>query len=92
MDHGTRKPRVTVVIFANRAYRIRVGELSNVGGGTPGCNATDMLTLDRPNLGWVTIAKCYGVEAGSATTLDELAVQFRRGLDTAGPYLMELVM
>ena len=51
-----------------------------------------MLTLDRPNIDWVTIAKGYGVESGRATTLDELAVQFRRGLDTAGPYLVELVM
>ena len=83
---------VTIVIFANRAYKILVGELSNVGGGTPGRNATDMLTLDRPNIDWMMIAKGYGVESGRATTLDELAVQFRRGLDTAGPYLVELAM
>ena len=83
---------VTIVIFANRAYKILVGELSNVGGGIPGRNATDMLTLDRPNIDWMMIAKGYGVESGRATTLDELAVQFRRGLDTAGPYLVELVM
>ena len=25
-------------------------------------------------------------------TLDELAVQFKRGLDTAGPYLVEVMM
>ena len=37
-----------------------------------------MLTLDRPNIDWVTIAKGYGVEAGRAATLDELAVQFTR--------------
>lgn len=83
---------VTVVIFANRAYKILVGELANVGGGAPGHNATAMLTLDRPDLDWVSIAKGFGVEAGRATTLDELAVQFRRGLATTGPYLVELVM
>jgi acetolactate synthase-1/2/3 large subunit len=83
---------VTIVIFANRAYKILLGELSNVGAGTPGRNANDMLTLDRPNLDWLMIAKGYGVEAGRATTLDELAVQFRRGLACAGPYLVELVM
>jgi acetolactate synthase-1/2/3 large subunit len=83
---------VTIVIFANRAYKILVNELANVGGGTPGRNATDMLTLDRPGLDWVTIAKGYGVESGRATNLDELAVQFKRGLDRHGPYLVELVM
>ncbi len=83
---------ITVVIFANRAYKILVTELANVGGGTPGANARAMLTLDRPDLDWVTIAKGYGIAAGRATTLDELAVQFKRGLATPGPYLVELVM
>jgi acetolactate synthase-1/2/3 large subunit len=83
---------VTVVIFANRAYKILVGELANVGGGVPGANARSMLTLDRPDLDWVALAKGYGVEAGRATTLEELTVQFRRGLAVAGPYLIEVVM
>jgi acetolactate synthase-1/2/3 large subunit len=51
-----------------------------------------MLTLGNPDLDWVTIAKGYGVAAGRATTLDELALQFRRGLAVAGPYLIEVVM
>lgn len=83
---------VTVVIFANRAYRILIGELANVGAAAPGHNATAMLTLDRPDLDWVSLAKGFGVAAGRATTLDELAVQFRRGLAVAGPYLIEVVM
>ncbi len=83
---------VTVVIFANRLYKILVSELANVGGGTPGANAQAMLTLGNPDLDWVTIAKGYGVAGGRATTLDELAVQFKRGLETPGPYLVELVM
>jgi len=83
---------VTVVIFSNRAYRILIGELTNVGAAVPGHNATAMLTLDRPDLDWVSIAKGFGVEAGRASTLDELSVQFGRGLATPGPYLVELVM
>jgi acetolactate synthase-1/2/3 large subunit len=83
---------VTVVIFANRAYKILVNELANVGAGTPGRNAMSMLTLGSPALDWVTIAKGYGVEGGRATNFDELAVQFKRGLDRHGPYLVELVM
>ena len=83
---------VTVVIFANRAYKILLGELNNVGAAAPGANARAMLTLDRPDLDWVALAKGYGVEAGRAATLEELAVQFRHGLARAGPYLIELVM
>jgi acetolactate synthase-1/2/3 large subunit len=83
---------VTVVIFANRAYKILIGELANVGAAAPGHNATAMLTLDRPDLDWVSLAKGFGVAAGRATALDELAVQFKRGLATPGPYLVELVM
>ncbi len=83
---------VTMVIFANRAYRILLGELNNVGAAAPGANALSMLTLDRPDLDWVALAKGYGVEAGRAASLEELAVQFRRGLAVAGPYLVEVVM
>lgn len=83
---------VTMVVFANRAYKILLGELNNVGAAAPGANALSMLTLDRPDLDWVALAKGYGVEAGRAKTLEELAVQFRRGVAVAGPYLIEVVM
>jgi len=83
---------VTVVIFANRAYKILMTELTNVGAAPAGANAKAMLTLGNPDLDWVTIAKGYGVAGGRATTLDELAVQFKRGLATPGPYLIELLI
>jgi acetolactate synthase-1/2/3 large subunit len=83
---------VLVVIFANRSYRILHGELANVGGGAAGPRARDMLTLDRPQLDWVALAQGHGAEAGRATNLEELALQFRRGLAHRGPYLVELVM
>jgi len=83
---------ITIVIFANRAYKILLGELNNVGGGQPGRNAMDMLTLDRPSVDWVSIAKGYGVQSARAQTLDELALQFKRGLAHHGHYLIELVM
>jgi len=83
---------VTMVVFANRAYKILLGELNNVGAAAPGANARSMLTLDRPDLDWVALAKGYGVEAGRAATLDELATQFRRGLAVNAPYLIELQM
>ena len=82
---------VTVLVFANRAYKILRGELQGVGAGAPGQRATDMLTLDRPELDWCALARGMGVEAGRATTLEELAAQLRRGVASAGPYLVEVV-
>jgi acetolactate synthase-1/2/3 large subunit len=83
---------VTMLVFANRSYQILRGELAGVGAGEPGKNATDMLTLDRPDLDWVSLAKGHGVEAGRATTLDELAREFKRGIASKGPYLIEVVL
>jgi acetolactate synthase I/II/III large subunit len=83
---------VTVLIFANRAYRILQGEFNNVGAGSPGHRARDMLTLDRPNPDWVSLARGYGVDASCATTLEELTRELRRGLATTGPYLVELIL
>lgn len=83
---------VTIMVFSNRTYEILRRELAALGGGQPGQNATEMLMLDRPALDWVALAKGHGVEAGRATTLEELAAQFKRGLASQGPYLIEVVM
>jgi acetolactate synthase-1/2/3 large subunit len=82
---------VTIVVLANRSYKILHGELGAVGAGAPGRRANDMLTLDRPVLDWCAMAKGHGVEAAQATTLDALADQLARGLATPGPYLIELI-
>ena len=83
---------VTILVFANRSYQILRGELAGVGAGAPGRNATDMLTIDRPDLDWVALAKGHGVEAGRVRTLEELAREFERGLASSGPYLIEVVL
>ena len=81
---------VTVVVLANRKYQILRGELTNMGAGTPGRRANDMLTLDRPDLDWVSLARGHGVEGSRAATLDELASALRNAFARRGPYLSEL--
>lgn len=81
---------ITVVIMANRAYQILRAQLPRVGIRNPGQRSIDMLTLDRPALDWVGIARGHGVEAGHADDLEGLARQLQRGFAASGPYLVEL--
>lgn len=83
---------VTVVIFANRQYKILNGEFASVGAGTPGQSATDMLTLDRPNLDWPALSKGLGLPCRSVQSLGELSDALRRSLAEDGPTLIEVVM
>ncbi|MCC7485988.1 MAG: acetolactate synthase large subunit [Burkholderiales bacterium] len=83
---------VTVVLFANRSYQILHGELKNMGAGTPGQRAQDMLTLDRPFLDWTALARGQGVEAGRAETLEAFAAELKRAFSRRGPYLVELII
>ena len=83
---------VAVVILANRAYQILRGEFSGVGAGAPGRRATDMLTLDRPALDFVAIARGMGIEADRAENLSDFARLFERACAQRGPMLIELVI
>jgi len=83
---------VTILVFANRSYRILRGELTNVGVQNPGPRAIDMLSLDRPALDWVQMARGMGVEAERVEDAETLAAAFEAGLSSEGPYLIELVM
>ncbi len=83
---------VKVLIFANRAYQILRGELQAVGAGTPGERARDMLTLDRPYLDWVSLAKGHGVPGRQVDTLEGLATALSHALATPGPVLIEVLM
>jgi len=83
---------VKVLIFANLAYQILRGELQAVGAGTPGERARDMLTLDRPHLDWVSLAKGHGVPGRQVDTLEGLATALSQALVTPGPALIEVLM
>ncbi|GHH01466.1 acetolactate synthase large subunit [Pseudodonghicola xiamenensis] len=83
---------VTIVILANRAYNILRGELTNVGVQNPGPRAIDMLSLDRPTLDWVSLARGMGVEATRVEDTAQLALALDAGLEAPGPVLIEAVM
>ena len=81
---------VTILIFANRSYQILRGELTNVGVGNPGPRAIDMLSLDRPALDWVQMARSMGVEACRVDDCEALDAAMGEGLETPGPYLIQV--
>jgi acetolactate synthase-1/2/3 large subunit len=83
---------VTVLIFANGTYNILRGELANVGVRNPGPRAVDMLSIGRPDLDWVSLARGMGAEATRAGTCEQLIKALASGLRSGGPYLIEVVL
>jgi acetolactate synthase-1/2/3 large subunit len=83
---------VTVVILANRSYNVLRGELAKMGGPTPGRVALDMLSLDRPDLDFVALAKGHGVPARRADTLEAFSKALMHSIAEPGPSLIELVV
>jgi acetolactate synthase-1/2/3 large subunit len=83
---------VTTVICANRSYAILAYEHLQIEGCLPGPNAMPVLSLDRPPMRFVELARGFGVEAvtvGDAAALDDaLAAAIKR----RGPMLIEAVM
>ena len=54
---------VTVVVCANRAYRILHVELARAGIAEPGPAARALTDLGPPVLDWVALARGFGVRA-----------------------------
>jgi acetolactate synthase-1/2/3 large subunit len=83
---------VTVIVCANRKYRILQAELARAGIAEPGPKARDLTDLSRPTIEWTALAKGLGVTAVSATTDTEFVHALRRALATPGPNLIEAVL
>jgi acetolactate synthase I/II/III large subunit len=83
---------VTVLILANGSYNILRGELANVGVKNPGPRAVDMLSLRRPDLDWVSLARGMGVEAARAKDCEQLIKGLNAGMRSQGPYLIEVAV
>ena len=83
---------ITTLIFANGTYNILRGELTNVGVRNPGPRAVDMLSIGRPDLDWVSLARGMGVEASRANTCEQLVKALNAGLRSKSPYLIEVAV
>ena len=66
--------------------------MTNVGVKNPGPRAIDMLTLDRPFIDWVNLAKGMGLNAIKADSCEKLAKSMKTAFKEEGPFLIEVLM
>ncbi|CAM3930083.1 acetolactate synthase large subunit [Bordetella muralis] len=82
---------ITTIVFANRKYEILFNEMRRMGV-SPGASADYLFALDNPALDWVQLAQGFGVEAATATSMDQFNDLFTHTLNHDGPFLIELRM
>ena len=83
---------VTVVVFANRAYRILNMELARTQSGAAGHRARSLLALTDPTMDWVSIASGFGMAAARCETAESFDSAFARAMTETGPSFIEAVI
>jgi acetolactate synthase-1/2/3 large subunit len=86
------KLNVTTLIMNNRSYAILKGELANVGARNAGPKALDMMSLDKPDIDWSSLARSLGVEGMRAATIEELHRALDASHASGGPKLIDVVL
>lgn len=79
---------VTVVVLANRAYRLLQRELQRLGL-PEGAASRALLEQTRPSVDWCRLAASMGVAARCVATAEALVEQLRRDLCARGPCCIE---
>jgi len=83
---------VTIVILANRRYRILDIEMKRTGAGAVGARAGEMIDLNNPAPEWIHVAKGFGIEATKAETADDFIREFAAAMRERGPRLIEAAL
>lgn len=83
---------ITVLILANRSYRILANESAKIGAGEPTDATLPLMTLENPAPNWVKLAEGQGVAARSVATAGELSSAIADAFGTPGPHLIEVRM
>lgn len=80
------------IILSNRSYATLFGEMKRMGINHPSTNALNMFELQRPEIGWVDIAKGMGVPARRVETIQDFRDALKTSLASSGPVLIEAVI
>jgi len=83
---------VTVLIYANRTYRILHNEHARLGLGEVGEAARRLLDIGDPELDWTHIARGMGMPAVRVTDNASLHSELAIALGEPGPRLIEAVL
>jgi acetolactate synthase-1/2/3 large subunit len=83
---------VTVVIFANRRYRILDIEMKRTGATAVGDAVNNATDIGTPPLDWVKLSEACGVEATRAATNREFTMQFEDAMKRQGPRLIQAIL
>jgi len=83
---------ITVLILNNSAYAILNIELNRIGADQVGETARSLLSLDRPDLRWSTIAEGMGMTASTVRLNSELDQALTNAMAGRGPCLIEIIL
>ena len=83
---------VVTVIYNNSSYAILNIEFMRTGAGMPGKKAASMLSLEQPELNWVSLAEGMGVPAVAVDTAESFHAEFEQAMAQPGPRLIEATM
>lgn len=86
------KQDVTVLVLANRTYRILANESAKIGAGAPTNNTMPLMSLENPAPDWCKLAEGQGVAAQAVNTAGQLCEALKAAFDTKGPKLIEVRM
>ena len=83
---------VTIVILANRRYRILDIEMRRTGAGAVGPRADEMIDLTNPAPDWIRLSEGFGVEATRAETSGRVHSRIYLGDAGSRPRLIEAAL
>lgn len=81
---------ITTLICRNNRYNILQTEYVRGGYAGPEIRASSLMGLANPSIDWVSLSKGMGVPAVSVDTCDDLAREFKKAVEEAGPHVIEL--
>jgi len=83
---------ITIVIFANRRYRILDIEMKRTGANGFAAASDAMIDIGAPPLDWIKLAQGCGVAATRAATVRQFTDHFSDAVKQRGPRLIEALI